>query len=99
MPTKNMGKVLAIPSNLCYNPGMETNPLEMTAADMIHEAVLNSFDAESYLYRVRKWISRSGVSPELSSQLCGRISAAQDIIFAIRKELEATKAMIETPQQ
>lgn len=94
-----MGKALAIGSEVCYNPGMETNPLQMNAVDMIHEAVLESFDAESAIYRVQKWIRRCGVSQDLSAQLCGRISAAQDIIFAIRKELEATKTMIEYPPQ
>jgi hypothetical protein len=100
MPTKNKGKALAIPENLCYNARMETNPLVMTAVDMLHEATLCTYDADNSLYRLRKWTCRAGISPELTSQLCGRIAAAQDILAAVRKELDATKVTInETPQE
>jgi hypothetical protein len=70
----------------------------MSSTDHLHEATLCTYDADNSLYRVRKWISRAGVNAELASQLCGRIAAAQDIIAAVRKELDATKVN-ETPQE
>ena len=89
MPTKNMGKVLAIPSNLCYNTRM-SYPLKMDVLDMICEASIASHDAESHGYRMRKWIIRSGIAN--MENLSARIEAAIDILAAVRKDIESIRA-------
>lgn len=89
MPTKNMGKVLAIPANLCYNTHM-SYPLKMDVFDLLCEASIASHDAESNGYRMKKWITRSGI--ESSVSLGGRIEAAIDILAAVRKDIESIRA-------
>lgn len=89
MPTKNMGKVLAIPANLCYNTRM-SHPLKMDVFDMIHEAVLSAHASESSAYGMNRWIIRSGIANR--ENLCARIGAAIDILAAVRKDIESIRA-------
>jgi len=89
MPTKNMGKVLAIPVNLCYNTPM-SYPLKMDALDMVHEAVISAHASESNAYAMKKWVIRSGIAN--METLSARIEAAIDILAAARKDMESIRA-------
>lgn len=98
-----MGKALATQSEVCYNTRMEIDPsqmpLRMSSTDHLHEATLCTYDVDNFLYRLRKWISRAGVNAVLTSELCGRIVAAQDIIAAVRKELDDKKIELMEAQE